>query len=132
METAVETEQIGGGTLETWSVDEVQAVFDADRIVLIDVRTPQEYMLHHIAGSLLAPMAFFDPAKLPAQGEKRIVLFCGSGNRSGRAAKKALDAGIDRIAHMGGGFGAWKEAKKPYIGTDSATGAPEKVNYSQG
>ena len=124
----MKTETIDGKVLETWSVDEVREAYEADRIVLIDVRTPQEYMFEHIRGALLLPVPFFDPAKLPGQSDKRIVLMCGSDTRSGKMARKALDAGADRIAHLQGGFGAWKEAKLPYVGTDMASGAPTSVN----
>ncbi|WP_417740995.1 rhodanese-like domain-containing protein [Salipiger sp.] len=123
----MKTEQVGDSRLETWTVDEVQQAFDGNEIVLIDVRTPQEYMFEHIEGALLMPLAFFDAAKLPGQGEKRIVFHCGSGVRSEKVAQSALAAGFDRIAHMEGGFGAWKGAKKPFIGTDMATGAPRRV-----
>jgi rhodanese-related sulfurtransferase len=123
----MKTETIGSAALETWSADEVTTALDAHEIVLIDVRTPQEYMFEHIRGALLMPMAFFDAASLPGQGDKRIVLHCGSGVRSERMARAALDAGFDRIAHLDGGFGAWKAAGKPYIGTNMATGAPQPV-----
>ena len=123
----METEKVGDAVLETWSVEEVAQAFDRDEIVLIDVRTPQEYMFEHIDGALLMPLAFFKAKKLPGQTVKRIVFHCGSGVRSEKIARAAIEAGIDRIAHMKGGFGAWKEAKKPYIGTNMASGAPEKM-----
>ncbi|NVO22337.1 rhodanese-like domain-containing protein [Donghicola sp. C2-DW-16] len=121
----MKTETVGTGTLETWTVDEVQAAFDANEIVLIDVRTPQEYMFEHVDGALLFPMSFFKAHKLPSQDGKRIVFHCGSGMRSERVARAALAAGIHTVAHMEGGFGAWKAAGKPYMGTDMATGAPQ-------
>jgi rhodanese-related sulfurtransferase len=46
--------------------------------------------------------------------------------RSERVARIALEAGLGPIAHMEGGFGAWKAAGKPYMGTDMATGAPQR------
>lgn len=112
---------------EAWSPQQVSAALQAGEIVLIDVRTPQEYMLEHIEGALLAPMAFVDPRTLPGQESKRIVLHCGSGARSGKVASACLEAGLERMAHMEGGFGAWKAAKLPYVGTDMATGAPKRV-----
>ncbi|EEX13175.1 rhodanese domain protein [Citreicella sp. SE45] len=124
----MKTEQVGDALLETWNVDEVAAAFNRNEIILIDVRTPQEFMFEHIEGALLMPMAFFNPDKLPGQSEKRIVFHCGSGVRSERVARRAIDAGLARIAHMEGGFGAWKGAKKPYIGTNMATGAPHLVS----
>ena len=44
--------------LENWSPARVKTALDNGEIVLIDVRTPQEYMIEHVEGSLLMPMAF--------------------------------------------------------------------------
>ncbi|MGR3272848.1 rhodanese-like domain-containing protein [Thalassococcus profundi] len=123
----MQTETIGTATLETWTPEEVAKALDAHEVVLIDVRTPQEYMFEHIPGALLMPMAFFDPANLPGQSDKRIVLHCGSGLRSEKMARMAFEAGFDRLAHLGGGFAKWKEARLPYIGTNMASGAPKRV-----
>jgi rhodanese-related sulfurtransferase len=123
----MQSETIGEATFETWTVEEVAEAWAENEIVLIDVRTPQEYMFEHIEGALLLPMPFFNAEKLPGQSDKRIVFHCGSGVRSEKIARAVIDAGITRIAHMEGGFGAWKAAKKPYIGTNMATGAPARV-----
>ncbi|WP_101068385.1 rhodanese-like domain-containing protein [Roseovarius salinarum] len=124
----MKTEKIDGATFETWSVEEVAKAWSDNEIVLIDVRTPQEYMFEHIEGALLLPMPFFNANALPGQSDKRIVFHCGSGVRSEKVCREAVAAGIDRIAHMEGGFGAWKAAQMPYIGTNMATGAPQAVN----
>jgi len=123
----MKTEQVAGGTLEHWSVDEVARAFDANEIALIDVRTTPEYMFEHVDGALLMPMAFFRPDKLPDQAQKRLVFYCGSGARSARVARRAVEAGVQPFAHMEGGFAAWKQAKLPYMGTEMSTGAPKRV-----
>ncbi len=124
----MKTEATGHGTLETWSVEEVARALAADEIALIDVRTPPEYMLEQIEGALLAPMATIVPERLPLGGEKPVILYCGGDKRSGAVARRILEAGVtDRIAHLEGGFSAWKAAGKPYRGTDTATGAPKTV-----
>lgn len=123
----MDTEQIDSGTFERWSPDEVEKALTKGEIVVIDVRSPQEYALEHIEGALLMPMPFFRADRLPTQAGKRIVLHCGSGMRSQKMAKLASEAGYDPIAHLEGGFAAWKHAKKPYIGTDFATGGPKKI-----
>ncbi|WP_238367639.1 rhodanese-like domain-containing protein [Mesobacterium pallidum] len=123
----MKTETVDGATFETWTVDEVHTGMAEGRIVVIDVRTPQEYMFEHIEGALLMPLAFFAPSGLPGQAEKQIVLHCGSGMRSEKMARLAMSQGIGKIAHMEGGFGAWKQAGKPYIGTNMGTGAPQRV-----
>lgn len=121
-------EESGTGRIETWTVQEVAAARDKGEIVLIDVRTPQEYAFERIGGALLLAMQDFAAAHLPGQTDKRIVLHCGSGVRSGKVAALCVAHGILPIAHMEGGFGAWKEAGLDYIGTDMATGAPKTTH----
>lgn len=123
----MQTENVAGGTLDTMTPAEVAEALARGEIVLIDVRTPQEYMFEHIPGALLAPMHGLDPASLPGQGDKRIVFHCGSGARSRKVAERCLGAGYARLAHMEGGFAGWKEAGQRYIGTDMATGASKEV-----
>ena len=124
----MKTEEVGDAIFETSTPDEVHAAMQAGEIVLIDVRTPQEYMFEHIEGALLMPMAFFKADALPGQSDKRIVFHCGSGARSEKVSRAAIEAGLARVAHMEGGFGAWKGARKPYIGTNMANGAPHRVD----
>lgn len=113
--------------LEDWSPEQVKAALDKREIVLIDVRTPQEYLLERIEGALLAPMSSFEETSLPTQTDKRIVLHCGSGVRSRKVGDACLAAGATRMAHMEGGFRAWKEKKLPYLGIDMVTGAPKRM-----
>jgi rhodanese-related sulfurtransferase len=117
------TEQLGNCTLDVLTPEEVKQKLDANEIVLIDVRTANEFAFEHIPGAMLFPMSSFDAAKLPTQDGKRIVFHCGSGIRSRKVAERCGGAGMDRIAHMEGGFGAWKSAGLPYLAIDPATGA---------
>lgn len=126
----MEVEKIGDKTLETWTPEEVQAGLAAKEIVLIDVRTPAEYMFESIEGALLAPLSHLASASLPAGLGKHVVLHCGSGMRSRKAAELCLNAGFDKIAHLEGGFGKWKQSSLPYLGTNMATGAPERMIFT--
>lgn len=126
----MDIETTENGTLEHWSVAEVAEAFAKDEIVLIDVRTPQEFALERINGALLAPMQAFQPNHIPDQTRKQIVFHCGSGLRSAKVARQVLAAGEGRIAHMAGGFAAWKDGGQPYMGTDVATGAPKEMKKS--
>jgi rhodanese-related sulfurtransferase len=45
--------------------------------------------------------------------DKRFVFFCAGGLRSALAAKTAQDMGLKPVAHILGGFNAWKEAGGP-------------------
>lgn len=121
----MKTEEFEHGILETWTPEEVKAALDAGEIVLIDVRTPPEFMMDHIEGALLMPMSFFKADALPTQDGKRIVFHCGSGMRSGKVAAAYLAHGNPKIAHMEGGMQGWKKAGLPHMGIDMATGAPK-------
>ncbi|WP_209427791.1 rhodanese-like domain-containing protein [Pararhodobacter sp. SW119] len=126
----MKTEQTDHGPLETWTVEEVAEAFARGEIAIVDVRSPPEYMLEHIPGALLMPMNGFAPQSLPVGGKKRLVLHCGSGMRSGKMARRMLEAGLGPVAHMEGGFGAWKAAGQAYVGVDPATGAPKRQGGS--
>ena len=56
------------------------------------------------------------PYHLPLFGEPRFFLFyCAAGWRSALAARTALEMGLARSAHLGGGFEAWREAGAPTL-----------------
>ena len=44
---------------------------------------------------------------------QEFVFFCAGGLRSALAAKTAQDMGLKPVAHIEGGFGAWKKAGGP-------------------
>ena len=45
--------------------------------------------------------------------DRKFVFFCAAGARSALAAMTAKRMGLNPIAHIAGGFGAWKEAGGP-------------------
>lgn len=45
--------------------------------------------------------------------DKEFILYCGSGWRSVLAAATLTDMGMERIAHIEGGFTGWKKAEYP-------------------
>jgi rhodanese-related sulfurtransferase len=123
----MKTVETDAGPVGVLTPQEVYEGLEAGELALIDVRTPQEYMVEHVHGAMLMPMAFFRPATLPGGKAKKVVIHCGSGARSLRMAQKALSEGVAEIAHMDGGMAGWKQAGLPYIGTDLATGAPKRM-----
>src|ERR671932_1687609 len=78
--------------------------------ILIDVREPPEYATEHIPGARLLPLSTFDPARVPREAGKKVVLHCVMGMRSAQAGQKLLDAGYTTVYNFRGGVQAWKEA----------------------
>ncbi len=107
--------------VETLNAAEVARLLHAHKVLLIDVREPEEYASERIAGALLFPLSTFDPAALPDDESRRVVFHCGSGKRSLAAAERRLAAGQLHAAHMGGGLAAWKAAGLPVITPDSSS-----------
>ncbi|HHB51872.1 MAG TPA: rhodanese-like domain-containing protein [Saprospiraceae bacterium] len=83
--------------------------------VLIDVRTPKEFASGHIKGA--KNMNLFDPSFASQIGKldksKTYLLYCRSGNRSGKAMGTMKSIGISKIYNLAGGMGAWGRAGMP-------------------
>jgi rhodanese-related sulfurtransferase len=105
--------------VETLDVEQVKALLGRDDVVLVDIRDPRELeregrmpgAFHCTRGML---EFWIDPespyAKPVFQEDKTFVFFCAGGWRSALAAQTARDMGLKPVAHMRGGFGAWKQA----------------------
>ena len=73
-------------------------------IVLVDVRTPEEFEEQRIANSILIPdydIAKLAPRLLPDQ-EAIIYVYCRSGRRSKAAATTLVDMGYTHVYDIGG------------------------------
>ncbi len=83
------------------------------RIVLVDVREPNETAVERFPGAVLVPLSAFDPATIPAPPGSEVVFACRSGRRSVTASLAAQEQGFDYNAHLAGGILAWKAAGLP-------------------
>jgi phage shock protein E len=69
---------------------------------LIDVRTTEEFAAGHIAGAVNIPVHLLE-GRLGELGSKEqpIVVYCRSGNRSGRAKRMLQGAGYTSVHDLG-------------------------------
>jgi rhodanese-related sulfurtransferase len=111
-----------GDAVKNIAPDAVREDLAKGAITLIDVREPHEFGAERIHGALLFPLSTFDPKALPANGDKPVVLHCGSGKRSATAIARCREAGVPVDAHMEGGIQAWKRKGFPTVTVDPATG----------
>ena len=108
--------------IRTYSVEEAQELHGRDDVQFVDIRDVRELERDGIIpGAFHAPRGMLefwvDPASpyhrdVFAQ-DKEYVLFCAAGWRSALATKTLMDMGMERVAHVDGGFGAWKQAGAP-------------------
>ena len=89
------------------------------KVVFVNLRDPRELTREGtIPNSFHAPRGMLefwvDPespyAKAIFQEPKKFVFFCGGGWRSALAAATVKEMGLENVAHVGGGFAAWKAA----------------------
>ena len=102
--------------------DEVRAALDDPNTVIVDIRDVRELWRDgKIPGAIHSPRGmnefWIDPTceyhkPIYASG-KRFVLYCAAAWRSALEAKMFQDMGLSNVAHMAGGFTAWKAAGMP-------------------
>ncbi len=105
----------GSNEIQYLGPAEFQKSIETKKGLLIDVRTPEEYVEGHIKGS--ATIDFYEPnfeSKLNRlDRNKAIFVYCASGSRSGKTSKMAHTLGFKEIYTLKGGFNAWEESGLP-------------------
>ena len=86
------------------AADAKERMDSGDEIIILDVRTKEEFDAGHIAGAILVPNETIldqQPDLLPDL-DAEILVYCRSGNRSAQAAKKLLAIGYTNVVDFGG------------------------------
>lgn len=108
--------------VRTYSVEQVRAKLGDPRVQLVDIRDVRELERDGvIPGAFHAPRGMIefwvDPASpyyKPIFGmPKECIFFCAGGLRSALTTKTVKDMGLESVAHIEGGFSAWKAAGAP-------------------
>ncbi len=108
--------------IDNMPVAEALALHGAEDVVFVDLRDVRELAREGlIPGAFHAPrgmLEFWIDPESPYHKEvfaapKRFVFYCASGWRSALAAQTALRMGLASVAHIDGGFSAWKENGGP-------------------
>jgi rhodanese-related sulfurtransferase len=120
-----------------------QEEIEGGGVVLIDVRDPERYEAGHLKGAVNVPAgesardahdAPYAEAieRVGAGPDDRIILVCGEGNRSARAADAlASDHGFTNVASIIGGSKLWSELGYPVEG-EIAIGEEEAETHLEG
>ncbi len=107
--------------VQTISPIDFKALLDRHRgdpdVVLLDVRTPKEFEDGHIQGALLLDYYSSDYLeRLKAlDRQKTYLIYCRSGNRSGKSLAIFEKLGFHRAYHMDTGVIGWSREKFPLV-----------------
>ena len=108
--------------VETLSVEQAIPLAGDPGIQLVDLRDIRELWREGtVPGAYHAPrgmLEFWVDPESPYHKEvfasgRKLVFYCAAGWRSALAAKTVQDMGLGPVAHIHGGFTAWKEAGGP-------------------
>ncbi|HEX8529020.1 MAG TPA: rhodanese-like domain-containing protein [Cytophagales bacterium] len=89
-------------------------------LVLLDVRTPQEYngqdrgRYGHLKNAINIPIGELEGriGELNAYKDREIVVYCSHSQRSPRASQLLADKGFTRVRNMSGGLSTWHDSVK--------------------
>ncbi|MSO51202.1 MAG: molybdenum cofactor biosynthesis protein MoeB [Acidobacterium sp.] len=87
---------------------ELKAELDrGQKLVILDVREPQEYQINKIPGSILIPLGDLPKRYVELDPNARIVSQCKSGMRSAKAQEFLRSKGFTNVRNLTGGILGW-------------------------
>ena len=108
--------------IKTYSVEQARAKYEDPNVQFVDIRDPRELEREGvIPGAFHAPRGMIEfwidpesPYFKPLFGEDReFIFFCAAGWRSALTTDTVQRMGLAPVAHISGGFSAWKTAGAP-------------------
>lgn len=96
---------------ETVTASKFNTIIEGGDVVIIDVRTPQEYAEAHLNNSV--NINYYDSdflrkiEGLAIGKESKVLVYCKSGGRSSGAMNKLSEAGYSEIYNLKGGITSW-------------------------
>lgn len=98
-----------GPRIEEISTAELQTRLEkGEKLVIIDVREPDEYAAGHVPGAVLKPLGQIQTWARELDKDEEILLFCRSGNRSSQAYRYLHSQGFTKLKNVAGGILDWR------------------------
>jgi rhodanese-related sulfurtransferase len=89
------------------STEEAKKLIENNEVVVLDVRTPEEFQGGHIPSATLIPLQELENRLNEIDKEKGYLVVCRSGNRSAQASEILTSNGFSTIYNMTGGMNNW-------------------------
>jgi phage shock protein E len=107
----------GSATTVNLNVSEFSQKINEPDVIILDVRTPEEFASGHIEGALNIDFNSGDFANeiTRLNPSETYAIYCRSGNRSGQAASIMHKAGFHDVSNLNGGVIDWTNAGLPLV-----------------
>lgn len=90
-------------------------LMNREACTIIDVRSEEKFNVGHIPNAVNIPYNKLPEMvdKLKKQPKKTILVYCGSGNSSGKAMKLLKQKEFESVMSIEGGFSEWVKSQLP-------------------
>ena len=107
----------GSATTVDLNVSEFSQKINEPDVIILDVRTPEEFASGHIEGALNIDFNSGDFANeiTRLNPSENYAIYCRSGSRSGQAASIMHKAGFHDVSNLNGGVIDWTNAGLPLV-----------------
>jgi phage shock protein E len=95
------------GTINITSTEAKALLAKNKQVVLLDVRTPEEFRQAHLRGALLIPLAELQKRVSEIPRDRPLLVYCAVGARSSTAAGILASKGYREIYQMSDGLVGW-------------------------
>jgi len=99
------------------TLDFARKELEAGRVMLVDVREPQEHATGVANGAQLLPMRQLDSrmGEIPDDPKRPVLLICNTQNRSSATLKILRDKGYKNLRYVLGGMSEWNKRGWPVV-----------------
>jgi len=113
--TAIPGQQLGYKTIS--ASDASAMIQSSPNLMVVDVRTTQEYAQGHLKGAINIPLSDLALRIGGLDPNKPILVYCQTGFRSAQASAILVKAGFTQVYNMDGGLTAWVNSGYPTVTT---------------
>lgn len=99
---------------KTISIEKFEQLAQNPKFTIIDLRTPEEIATGKIKANAIEInfyAAGFEAKLSQLPKDKKYLIYCNSGNRSGKTLKKMQELGFQEVYDLAGGISAWNRLK---------------------
>jgi hydroxyacylglutathione hydrolase len=102
------------GKIDILTPQQLKALREQDEdYIILDVRNKNEYDMLHFEEALFIPLRYIEERYNEVPKDKKVIIHCSSGIRSGTAASLLKRKGFDEVFNLAGGITAYAASGYP-------------------